>query len=188
MNQELIDYIKQQMNLNVSKNKIADVLLGQGWQQPELDEAFAAAEGVVAPVQFSGDESANNNQGDGFDEGEGVYVISAVNNTASACAETCAADPGNMITGTDVLRFINSTVSTKCGFSTSELPTRMASTPHSAAISAVAIESLPVCLSGSSRSRIAPPRRRFASASDSNTLPKQVTLSLSIDHACHPVL
>jgi hypothetical protein len=47
MNQELVDYIKQQMSLNVSKNKITDVLLGQGWQQPELDEAFTAAEGVA---------------------------------------------------------------------------------------------------------------------------------------------
>ncbi len=46
MNQELVEYIKQQTSLNVSKNKITDVLLGQGWQQAELDEAFAAAEGA----------------------------------------------------------------------------------------------------------------------------------------------
>jgi hypothetical protein len=46
MNQELVEYIKQQTSLNVSKNKITDVLLGQGWQQAELDEAFNAAEGA----------------------------------------------------------------------------------------------------------------------------------------------
>jgi hypothetical protein len=53
MNQELVDYIKQQMNLNVSKNKITDVLLAQGWQQVELDEAFSAAEGGSLSLKFT---------------------------------------------------------------------------------------------------------------------------------------
>jgi len=61
MNQELVDYIKQQISLSVSKNKITDVLLGQGWQQPELDEAFAAAEGAAsaaAKVSYDSSEPA----------------------------------------------------------------------------------------------------------------------------------
>lgn len=45
MNQELVDYIKQQMKVNVSKNKIVDVLLEQGWRQSEIDEAFSMASG-----------------------------------------------------------------------------------------------------------------------------------------------
>lgn len=59
MNQELVEYIKQQTSLNVSKNKITDVLLGQGWQQAELDEAFAAAEGAskAATNKISYEES-----------------------------------------------------------------------------------------------------------------------------------
>lgn len=45
MNKELVDYIKQQLSLSVSKNKIADILLEQGWHQAEIDEAFLDAEG-----------------------------------------------------------------------------------------------------------------------------------------------
>ncbi len=46
MNQDLVDYIRQQLKTGVSKNKITDTLLGQGWQQTDLDEAFAAAAGA----------------------------------------------------------------------------------------------------------------------------------------------
>jgi len=45
MNQELVDYIKQQLNINMSKNKITGVLLEQGWHQSEIDAAFSVAEG-----------------------------------------------------------------------------------------------------------------------------------------------
>jgi flagellar basal body-associated protein FliL len=69
MNQELIDYIKQQMNLNVSKNKITDVLLGQGWQQAELDEAFSAAEGAPVSLRFSSGDPAGS-QIDDSENGE----------------------------------------------------------------------------------------------------------------------
>jgi hypothetical protein len=44
MNKELVDYIKQQLSLSVSKNKITDILLEQGWHQAEIDEAFLDAE------------------------------------------------------------------------------------------------------------------------------------------------
>ncbi|MFZ3100081.1 MAG: DcrB-related protein [Minisyncoccales bacterium] len=45
MNKELVDYIKQQLSVSVSRNKIVDILLEQGWHQAEIDEAFSAAEG-----------------------------------------------------------------------------------------------------------------------------------------------
>jgi len=45
MNKELVDYIKQQLSVSVSRNKIVDILLEQGWHQAEIDEAFAAVEG-----------------------------------------------------------------------------------------------------------------------------------------------
>jgi len=80
MNKELIDYIKQQISVNVSKNKITDILLQQGWRQSEIDEAFLAARGksnpAVDPVggdfgarQF--DEAAN----DGGSSGSNKKVI-----------------------------------------------------------------------------------------------------------------
>jgi len=47
MNKELVDYIKQQSSGGVSKNKVTEVLLEQGWHQTEIDEAFADAEGVA---------------------------------------------------------------------------------------------------------------------------------------------
>jgi len=58
MNQELVDYIKQQRNISVSKNKIINVLLEQGWHQSEIDEAFAAADG-------DGGMAKNNGSGEG---------------------------------------------------------------------------------------------------------------------------
>ena len=54
MNQELVDYIKQQMKVNVSKNKIVEVLLEQGWRQSEVDEAFSAAGGSAGAVKIGG--------------------------------------------------------------------------------------------------------------------------------------
>lgn len=68
MNQELVDYIKQQTNLNVSKNKITDILLGQGWQQAELDEAFAAVEGVSLSLRFPKSSPLPESAADNFDE------------------------------------------------------------------------------------------------------------------------
>lgn len=47
MNKELVEYIQQQLSLSVSKNKIIDVLLEQGWHQAEIDEAFLDAEGAA---------------------------------------------------------------------------------------------------------------------------------------------
>ena len=47
MNKELVDYIKQQSSDGVSKSKVTEVLLEQGWHQAEIDEAFADAQGVA---------------------------------------------------------------------------------------------------------------------------------------------
>lgn len=66
MNQELVEYIKQQTSLNVSKNKITDVLLGQGWQQAELDEAFAAAESAGKEVNNIDYEAADTEAANDF--------------------------------------------------------------------------------------------------------------------------
>jgi hypothetical protein len=54
MNQELVDYIKQQMKVNVSKNKVVEVLLEQGWRQSEIDEAFLVAGGPAGAVKVGG--------------------------------------------------------------------------------------------------------------------------------------
>jgi len=50
MNKELVDYIKQQSADGVSKSKVTEVLLEQGWRQAEIDEAFADAEGVAGGI------------------------------------------------------------------------------------------------------------------------------------------
>ncbi len=61
MNKELVDYIKQQLSLSVSKNKITEILLEQGWHQSEIDEAFLDAEGgaIRAAQEISGGEESN---------------------------------------------------------------------------------------------------------------------------------
>lgn len=60
MNKELVDYIKQQLNIGVSKNDITDVLLGQGWHQSEIDEAFFDAESSIerreSNLSFEGEQ------------------------------------------------------------------------------------------------------------------------------------
>jgi hypothetical protein len=66
MNQELVDYIKQQMKVNVSKNKIVDVLSEQGWRQSEIDEAFSAASGSVGAARVGG-FGENQFEGDGLE-------------------------------------------------------------------------------------------------------------------------
>jgi len=40
MNQELIDYIKQQLNAGENKNKIVTVLQDAGWNSGEIEEVF----------------------------------------------------------------------------------------------------------------------------------------------------
>jgi len=88
MNQELVDYIKQQMNLNVSKNKIIDILLGQGWQQVEIDEAMTAAEGASMSLKFSGKEPGRSEDysDSGEDSGSNRKTIVAVASVLAAVA------------------------------------------------------------------------------------------------------
>lgn len=44
INQQLLDYIKQQLAQGVAKETINTNLLSQGWQQGDLNEAFYATE------------------------------------------------------------------------------------------------------------------------------------------------
>jgi hypothetical protein len=69
MNKELVDYIKQQLSLSVSKNKIADILLEQGWHQAEIDEAFLDAEGGA--IRDGGGVSGQNFNDYGRENGPG---------------------------------------------------------------------------------------------------------------------
>lgn len=71
MNKELVDYIKQQMNINVSKNKITDILLKQGWHQSEIDEAFLAADGGGKMAQENDGGDYGGGQSDDFGREEG---------------------------------------------------------------------------------------------------------------------
>jgi hypothetical protein len=61
MNQELIDYIKQQLEDSVPKKKIDNILLQQGWRQAEIDEAFSAAQGAVQASGPSRSDSFSGN-------------------------------------------------------------------------------------------------------------------------------
>lgn len=44
MNQQLINYIRQQLKAGEDKQAIINILLAQGWKQSDLDEAFASIE------------------------------------------------------------------------------------------------------------------------------------------------
>jgi hypothetical protein len=46
---ELIDYIRQQLASGTAREQLVTTLLTQGWQQADLDEAFAAASGAPKP-------------------------------------------------------------------------------------------------------------------------------------------
>lgn len=80
MNKELVDYIKQQTEINVSKNEITDILLQQGWHQSEIDEAFAQA---VADFGSAGQSGLNvespalngQNQGNGNGKKALLFIV-----------------------------------------------------------------------------------------------------------------
>ncbi|MFZ3074030.1 MAG: DcrB-related protein [Minisyncoccales bacterium] len=61
MNKELVDYIKQQTEINVPKNKITNILLKQGWHQSEIDDAFLAS--------GAGIDNSEVSAGGGFEDG-----------------------------------------------------------------------------------------------------------------------
>src|SRR3989344_6205520 len=42
VNPQLLDYIKQQLQQNVSKEQIKNSLLANGWQTSDIDEAFSS--------------------------------------------------------------------------------------------------------------------------------------------------
>lgn len=51
INQQLIDYIKQQLGINISRQEIIDVLKRTGWQQTDIDEAFRVVDGIPSSVK-----------------------------------------------------------------------------------------------------------------------------------------
>jgi hypothetical protein len=68
MNKELVDYVKQQLAAKTPKNKIADVLLKQGWHQSEVDEAFLEV-GAGGIEEASFDASQLDESGEGTGDG-----------------------------------------------------------------------------------------------------------------------
>src|SRR3989344_6895948 len=63
VNQQLLDYIKQQLQQGVSRENITNNLISQGWQQSDVNEAFSQATGqnFSTPMNTSitGDTSKN---------------------------------------------------------------------------------------------------------------------------------
>ena len=62
-NQQLLDYVKQQLQLNMPSDEIRTTLLNTGWPVADVDEVLAAAGStggqVVAPVQSKGVSQPN---------------------------------------------------------------------------------------------------------------------------------
>jgi hypothetical protein len=50
-NQQLLDYIKQQLQQGVSREIITNNLISQGWQQPDVNEAFSQSSGQSFSAQ-----------------------------------------------------------------------------------------------------------------------------------------
>lgn len=50
-NQQLLDYIKQQLQLSTSREQIKATLLSTGWQAQDVDAAFSSMSDLVAPPQ-----------------------------------------------------------------------------------------------------------------------------------------
>lgn len=44
VNQQLLDYIKQQLQQGVSRDNITNNLISQGWQQSDVNEGFSSIE------------------------------------------------------------------------------------------------------------------------------------------------
>jgi len=76
MNKELVDYIKQQTEINISRNEITDILLQQGWHQSEIDEAFAQAGAADGGEAIFGKEfDAGPEQGNGGGAGKKALLF-----------------------------------------------------------------------------------------------------------------
>ncbi len=50
-NQQLLDYVKQQLQLNISSDEIRTTLLNTGWPEADVNEVLSAAGQVAAPTQ-----------------------------------------------------------------------------------------------------------------------------------------
>jgi hypothetical protein len=55
VNQQMLDYIKQQLQQGVSKETISSNLFSQGWQQQDVNEAFSQSTGQNTTMQGGGD-------------------------------------------------------------------------------------------------------------------------------------
>ncbi|MBI2514959.1 hypothetical protein HYV91_02110 [Candidatus Wolfebacteria bacterium] len=51
INQQLVDYVKQQLKAGVSLENITSVLQSQGWQDPDIVEALNSARSIIGPLQ-----------------------------------------------------------------------------------------------------------------------------------------
>jgi len=51
INQQLIDYIKQQLGSGISRPEVTDVLIKTGWMQTDIDEGFRIIDGIPSLVQ-----------------------------------------------------------------------------------------------------------------------------------------
>ncbi|MCX6793451.1 MAG: hypothetical protein NTY12_05565 [Candidatus Falkowbacteria bacterium] len=54
VNQQLVDYVKQQKQLNMSDDQIKIILLSKGWQQSDVDDAFKAIVSPALAFKFPG--------------------------------------------------------------------------------------------------------------------------------------
>lgn len=53
VNQQLLDYIKQQLQQGVPQEVISNNLISQGWQQQDANEAFSRVNGQIPRNDFS---------------------------------------------------------------------------------------------------------------------------------------
>ena len=66
VNQQILDYIKQQLQQGVSREIISSNLISQGWQQQDVNEAFSQATGQNITMQGN----ASFNTGDATKNGK----------------------------------------------------------------------------------------------------------------------
>ncbi len=84
-NQQLLDYIKQQLQLGVAKEAVQEALLGSGWPKAEVEEAMGAVGGPAASTAVAAKPAA---------------TTTVANMAASVSAKPGAASPTSSPTAT----------------------------------------------------------------------------------------
>lgn len=82
INQELLDYINQQLQQGVSQDQIKEALVSNGWQSQDVEEAFNSIQNTTQPPQKeSSDQSPKSLPGptDSLKEAWGIYKIGIKN-------------------------------------------------------------------------------------------------------------